>query len=199
MAIQIQLRQGTTTEHSTFTGAVGEVTVDTDKEVLVVHDGFTAGGFPVAARANADGTISLIKKDGTIIGSINATGLFNNTLTSTNTDQALTAAQGKVLKDLADTKQASSTAFGVGQTYQDVTASRVLGTTYTNSTNKDIWVSVSVALNAGATLAAYVNGNQVCNGFAQQSNSQAWAGLLVPPSGTYSVSGGSITKWMERK
>ena len=33
MAIQIQLRQGTTTEHNTFTGAVGEVTVDTDKDV----------------------------------------------------------------------------------------------------------------------------------------------------------------------
>lgn len=199
MAKRVQLRRGTTAQTNAFTGALSEVTVDTEKDVLVVHDGVTAGGFPVAARANADGTISLIKKDGTIIGSINATGLFNNTLTSTATDQALTAAQGKVLKDLVDTKQASSTAFGVGQTYQDVTASRVLGTTYTNSTNKDIWVSVSVALNAGVTLAAYVNGNQVCNGFAQQSNSQAWAGLLVPPSGTYSVSGSSIVKWMERR
>ena len=49
--------------------------------------------------ANADSTISLIKKDGTSAGSINSGGLFNNTLTSTNTDQALTAAQGKVLQD----------------------------------------------------------------------------------------------------
>ena len=65
MAIQIQLRQGTTTEHNTFTGAVGEVTVDTTKDTLVVHDGVTVGGHPVAARAEADGTISLIKKDGT--------------------------------------------------------------------------------------------------------------------------------------
>ena len=99
MAIQIQLRQGTTTEHDTFTGAVGEVTVDTSKNVLVVHDGATVGGLPVAARANTDGTISLIKKDGTVITTIPATGLFNNTLTSTATDQALTAAQGKVLQD----------------------------------------------------------------------------------------------------
>ena len=99
MAIQIQLRQGTTTEHNTFTGAVGEVTVDTSKNVLVVHDGATVGGLPVAAKANADGTISLIKKDGTVITTIPATGLFNNTLTSTATDQALTAAQGKVLQD----------------------------------------------------------------------------------------------------
>ena len=48
MAIQIQLRQGTTTEHNTFTGAVGEVTVDTTKDTLVVHDGVTAGGTVLA-------------------------------------------------------------------------------------------------------------------------------------------------------
>ena len=99
MAKRVQLRRGTTAQNNAFTGAVGEVSVDTDKEVLVVHDGTTAGGFPVAARANTDGTISLIKKDGTSAGVINATGLFNNTLTSTNTNQALTAAQGKVLQD----------------------------------------------------------------------------------------------------
>ena len=46
MAKKLQLRRGTTSEHSSFTGAVGEVTVDTDKDVLVVHDGSTAGGFP---------------------------------------------------------------------------------------------------------------------------------------------------------
>ena len=48
MAIQIQLRRGTTTEHNTFKGAVGEVTVDTDKKTLVVHDGVTAGGTVLA-------------------------------------------------------------------------------------------------------------------------------------------------------
>jgi len=99
MALQFQLRRGTTAETKSFTGAVGEVTVDTTKDVVVVHDGVTIGGFPVAARANADGTISLIKKDGTSAGEINASGLFNNTLTSTNTNQAATAAQAKILND----------------------------------------------------------------------------------------------------
>ena len=47
MAKQLQLRSGTTTEHNTFTGAVGEVTVDTTKDTLVVHDGVTAGGTPL--------------------------------------------------------------------------------------------------------------------------------------------------------
>lgn len=52
MAKQIQLRRGTTAEHNTFTGAVGEVTVDTDKKTLVVHDGLTVGGTPLATSAD---------------------------------------------------------------------------------------------------------------------------------------------------
>ena len=50
MAKLLQLRRGTTSQHSSFTGAVGEVTVDTDKDVVVVHDGSTAGGKPMQAE-----------------------------------------------------------------------------------------------------------------------------------------------------
>ena len=48
MATQRQLRRGTTTQHSTFTGALAEVTVDTTKDTAVVHDAVTAGGYPLA-------------------------------------------------------------------------------------------------------------------------------------------------------
>jgi hypothetical protein len=51
MATILQLRRGTTVQHSTFTGAVGEVTVDTTKDTIVVHDGTTAGGFPLAKES----------------------------------------------------------------------------------------------------------------------------------------------------
>ena len=51
MATQIQRRRGTTAQHSTFTGALGELTVDTDKKTVVVHDGITAGGFPLAVAS----------------------------------------------------------------------------------------------------------------------------------------------------
>jgi len=44
----LQLRRGTTAEHSSFTGAVGEITVNTTKDTLVVHDGSTQGGFEIA-------------------------------------------------------------------------------------------------------------------------------------------------------
>jgi len=48
MATQVQFRRGTTSQTGSFTGAVGEVTVDSDKDTVVVHDGSQAGGFAVA-------------------------------------------------------------------------------------------------------------------------------------------------------
>jgi hypothetical protein len=51
MAKQVQIRRGTTLQHSTFTGAEGEVTFDTDKKVLVVHDGVSKGGIPAARES----------------------------------------------------------------------------------------------------------------------------------------------------
>ena len=42
---QVQFRKGTTTEHAQFTGANAEITVDTSKNVAVVHDGTDVGGF----------------------------------------------------------------------------------------------------------------------------------------------------------
>jgi len=54
MATQVQFRRGNTTQHSTFTGASGEVTVDIDKKVVVIHDGSTAGGSPVAKELIAN-------------------------------------------------------------------------------------------------------------------------------------------------
>ena len=185
MAIQIQLRQGTTTEHNTFTGAVGEVTVDTTKDTLVVHDGVTVGGHPVATRANADGTISLIKKDGTSAGTISTLGLFNNTLTSTNTNQALTAAQGKVLKDTLDTAVSSS--FVVDQTWQNMTSSRVSGTTYTNSTTRTIELYIQTG----------VNGSSVTvGGSVLPTHGSSMIQLVVLSGKTYSY-GGSFSAWWE--
>lgn len=53
MASRIKFRRGSTTEHATFTGAEGEITVNTTKDTLVVHDGATAGGFEMM-RADLD-------------------------------------------------------------------------------------------------------------------------------------------------
>ena len=48
----IQFRRGTTDENNAFTGAEGEITVDTTTKTLVVHDGSTAGGSRLAKEVH---------------------------------------------------------------------------------------------------------------------------------------------------
>ena len=47
MAIQLQLRRGTTVENDAFTGAAGELTMDTTTNGLRIHDGTQAGGYEI--------------------------------------------------------------------------------------------------------------------------------------------------------
>ena len=60
MAKLLRLRRGTSTQHTTFTGAEGEVTVNTTNDSLHVHDGTTAGGTELAKAdlSNVDGSLS---------------------------------------------------------------------------------------------------------------------------------------------
>ena len=48
MSIAIQRHRGTTIKLATYTGPAGEVTIDTTKWTVVVQDGTTAGGYPLA-------------------------------------------------------------------------------------------------------------------------------------------------------
>ena len=96
MAKLLKLRRGTTSQHSSFTGAEGEVTIDTDKEVPVVHDGSTAGGHPVAAEDMAN--VSSASITGRLAsGSIAGAKIANGAITS-----AHIAADTVVAADIAD-------------------------------------------------------------------------------------------------
>jgi hypothetical protein len=57
MSTQVQFRRGSTGESNVFSGAVGEVTVDTTKNTCVVHDGLALGGYPLLRE---DGTNSAL-------------------------------------------------------------------------------------------------------------------------------------------
>jgi hypothetical protein len=57
-ATQVQFRRGTTAQHSSFTGALGEVTLDTDKDTLIIHDGSTAGGVSEMVTKTATQTLT---------------------------------------------------------------------------------------------------------------------------------------------
>ena len=100
MPFAFQRRRGTTAQHASFTGLLGELTVDTDKDVVVVHDGSTAGGFPqvgvsttqtltnktltsptintatIAGGSLVDATIKGIEEDINVVASA-ATGTIN--------------------------------------------------------------------------------------------------------------------------
>jgi hypothetical protein len=89
MATILQLRRGTTVQHSTFTGAVGEVTVDTTKDTVVVHDGTTAGGKPLATEAYV--TSAIQTKDNTDEITEGSTNLY---FTTTRARDAFSASTG---------------------------------------------------------------------------------------------------------
>src|SRR5580658_1789788 len=50
-ATQVQLRRGTGAQVAAFTGAQGEVVVDTTNNRAIVNDGATVGGWPAAKLA----------------------------------------------------------------------------------------------------------------------------------------------------
>lgn len=53
-ATQVKRRRGTTAENDAFTGAEGEITVDTEKHELRVHDGMTQGGHIIPTNETLD-------------------------------------------------------------------------------------------------------------------------------------------------
>ena len=46
MSTQVQYRRGSSSQVAAFTGALGELVIDTTNKVVVVNDGTTVGGFP---------------------------------------------------------------------------------------------------------------------------------------------------------
>lgn len=107
-----------------------------------------------------------------------------------------------------DTLYSRTTAiFGVGQTWQDVTGSRVSGTTYTNSTGKPICISISGTRNSSASPGSLqLTINDVIVGYAATSEAQStWNALretifgVIPHGGTYYITGTNniINTWSE--
>ena len=50
MPTVLQFRRGTTAQNNAFTGAAGELSIDTDNDSIRIHDGSTAGGFETNAK-----------------------------------------------------------------------------------------------------------------------------------------------------
>jgi hypothetical protein len=84
MAKAVQRRRGSDSDHSSFTGLVGELSVNTTNKSVHVHDGSTAGGFELA---RADGTnVDNFAVGGNLTVTGNATISGNLTFGDADTD-----------------------------------------------------------------------------------------------------------------
>ena len=188
MAKQLQLRKGTEAEHNTFTGANGEVTVDTTNKTLRVHDGSTVGGIRLATHTAPQALpVATTSTQGIV--------KLNDSLTSSSITEALTARQGNVLR-YRD--------FGFDQYWTDVTAWRALGTTYINNTGKPI--SVVIAGNPSnvperliLTIGGVVVWDQNIDG--ENSSTNVVVSGVVPHNTSYGVNtdgnNTTISRWVE--
>lgn len=123
----------------------------------------------------------------------------------TGVPTAPTAAAGTDTTQLATTAfvkaaVAASPSVGVDQTWQDVTASRASGTTYTNTTGKPIQITVTVS-NSSGTHTVALGAVTYKIGSTGTTGGSSVASNVIPDGTTYSVTvgggGAAITKWLE--
>jgi hypothetical protein len=110
MPTVVQFRRGNTTQNNAFTGAEGELTVDTSLDTLRVHDGSTAGGFELvqknASQTLTNKTINLTNNTlSATLAQLN-TAISNADLTSLEGEETLT---NKTLASPIVTTQLTST------------------------------------------------------------------------------------------
>ena len=157
MSTQVQFRRGTTTQNNAFTGAAGEISVDTDLKTIRLHDGTTAGGGSTMLN-NTSAQTALNKTFST--GSVwqgTAVGLAYG-----GTGSALTAVAGAV---------PYSTANGLGLTAAG-TSGQIL---VSGGVNAPTWVPTSSISAGSSTLAA--TATNIAGGSAGQLVIQADTGL----------------------
>jgi hypothetical protein len=88
MTTAVQRRRGTSTEHATFTGLDGEITVNTTTYTAHIHDGATVGGVPLAKADGSNIVTSSIDInggtiDGTVIGGTTPAAITGTAITAT--------------------------------------------------------------------------------------------------------------------
>lgn len=84
---------------------------------------------------------------------------------------------------------------GDGQTWQDMSGSRVAGTTYTNNTGRTIFVSVEIGQNAGYGFQLYIGSTWAQLQRGDSDAPMGWQGA-IPNGQEYRVSG-AFSRWYE--
>jgi hypothetical protein len=161
-------------------------------KISITPNASGTGVFTISSPAtNTDRTLTLPDEAGTVLTS--ASSVVAAKLTG-----ALPAISGAALTSLP--------LLGVGQSWTDVTASRLIGTTYTNSTGSPIEVAVScrnTSANAGWGIFLTIDGATTIGttGVAGGVSDGYWktASAIVPNGSTYSVtlSDANYISWRE--
>ena len=108
----VQIRRGTTSDHSVFTGKQGEITVDLEKDTVVVHDESTQGGHPLAREdmSNVVGQVGLTQLKLSNINSptsgqiLTVDGNGNILFSNNNADVSSTSIGGDLSGTISDAK-----------------------------------------------------------------------------------------------
>ena len=176
MAKRVQLRRGTTTEHNTFTGAVGEVTVDTDKKTVVVHDGTTVGGTVLAKVSEVPSLVPQATEAVAGKAKIATTAIAQAGVNDTD-----------IITPLKLQQKLTSTVFGMNQTNKLKTV--VSGTTYTHTNDKPSFLSIAMNGTNGTWANVTHNGNQL---LVTNISGRYAVSILVAKGDTYYISGVGI-------
>tara|TARA_Y100000401_G_scaffold95434_1_gene82173 strand:+ start:873 stop:2192 length:1320 start_codon:yes stop_codon:yes gene_type:complete len=179
MAKLLKLRRGTTSQHSSFTGAEGECTVDTTKDTLVVHDGTVAGGRPllrqdldnigtgvitesmlgnvavVASKIAPDAVTDAKLSDHASDDSVRAVSA-NHIKSGAITDAKVNASAAIALSKLASTGAIGSAVTATTQSASD-NSTKIATTAYVDTAVSNLVDSAPGALNTLNELAAAVN------------------------------------------
>ena len=137
-------------------------------------------------------------------GSPTGTGVFTIESPSSNTSRVLTLPDeaGTVLTTGSTGVVTSAMLtgdaipLGVGQSWTDVSGSRSMGVTYTNSTGKPIMVSIAFADNSG-NHDLVIDGVIACRSYNNISGTDSTVVGIVPNDSEYITSVGSFTIWAE--
>jgi hypothetical protein len=183
-AVQVQYRRGTSSQVASFTGAAGEMVVDTTNNRVVVQDGATAGGWPMAAasRVAVSDTNYTLSSPFSIVAYTAITAARTVSLPATTN-----YASGQRLLVIDESGSCSST--------KTITLSRNGSDTIDGATSAVInqpYGYIELESNSGGKWTISDQGPQVnaLNGLAGQLTLAATDGLAISTSGSNVLIGG---------
>jgi hypothetical protein len=175
---------------------------------LVTLGGGAVSGVAAITSGSITGITDLAIADGGTGASTAATAFSNlkqaASTTATGVVELATDAEAQAGTDATrcvTPDNLGAVVLGLGQTWQDLTASRAITTTYTNSTGRAIAVNVSITSTVAAAIRITINGALIHGTGENAGTVFLSVGIIIPAGATYAVtaSGGTATlqQWYE--